>query len=72
MLTVNGLFFDGKADAFPDYAKEVELRNRVTNLDPVKRASASELRVDPVAREVRDDQLLDPDSVAENSQAPHD
>ena len=68
------LLFAGESSAA--YLKEAELRDRVTNLGQVKRASAHVLQIDSVAREVRqpvdDDQLYQPDGVAGISEALRD
>ena len=50
--TANAPFFDGQGASFSNYAQEVELLSRTTNLGTVKRASALVLKADPVAREV--------------------
>ena len=52
MPTVNVPFFDVKVGSSANEAQEVELRNRVTSLDPVKRAPALALHLDPVVRGV--------------------
>ena len=44
--------FGGKGPPFIDYEQQVRLWRRVANLDPSKRAAASILRIDTVARQV--------------------
>ena len=51
--TVSVPFFDGEGESFANYAEQVELWNRKTHLDAVKRGSARVLHMGPVAREVR-------------------
>ena len=47
-----GIFLGGKGESFAEYAREVESRNRVKNMGPLKRASALVLQMDPVACQV--------------------
>ena len=76
MPTVNVPSSGGRGESFANYAPEVELWNRVTNLDPIKRASAVVLHISPVAREVcvaaDNDQLLDQSGAAKILQVSRD
>ena len=69
-------FFGGKGESCSNNAREVELRSRVTNLEPTRRASALIMNIDPVAREARkvagNDQIMDPDGVPKILQVPND
>ena len=51
-LSESKTFFDGKVQSFANYAKGVERRLRLTNLDPAKRSSALILHIETVARAV--------------------
>ena len=49
MPTVNAPPIDRKGESFSNYALDVELWYRVTNLEPLRKASAGILDMDPVA-----------------------
>ena len=52
ILTTTASFFNGKGETLLNYAEEVDLWGRVANPEPIRRASALVLHMDPVAREV--------------------
>ena len=67
MPNVHESSFDGKGESFSNYIQDVELCHRVTDLEPVKGASALILNMGPVARGVcmaaGSDKIADPDGV---------
>ena len=68
MPTANVPSFDGKVEPFASYELEVELRKKVTDLDPAKRGSDLVSHTGPADREVfvpaGNNQLLYPDGAA--------